>query len=478
MPEPAAITDTTSSFTQAGFAGQKQPKFVPRTVLLHCCSAGTVWESQQQPATAESTAGFTLAPRTYPLKHSIVEDCKGMENLWRHLFFFCGLKALPEEQPALTADTLSRPSTNREKGAEVLFQSFRVPALHMANTGGSSPSVPMAVTGLAVEAGAGVSHVTSICLGRTRREGTYCLGVPGGFLSSPLPRLLTESPNHPSVLKALKKTVILLTKQCRYTSMDYGGDLHGPGYHQPARFQVPDGHWITLDKEQFCCLEPLFQSKLLHQSSPGLHHLALKSLQKVPDRARRDTVGNIVLSGGSSMFPGFPEARLELNSLFHSTGHHTEVQASPQRGAAAWAGGSMAASLTSFQHVWVAKGEYQEHGAEYVQKIFLWADESCAVKASPRRGTAPAAGGGSETPPCSAQSCGGSGDPGPAPVLLRGGQVNSNTPKEVNCFTFTPRVTSVPIYHHPNKDVPDQAGNTTAGRAVNSGPVWVQLVDS
>ncbi|XP_009703995.1 PREDICTED: actin-like protein 10 [Cariama cristata] len=107
--------------------------------------------------------------------------------------------------------------------------------------------------------------------------------------------------------KALnKKTVIQLKKRCCYVSTDYEGDLHDQGYHPPA----PDGHWITLDKERFCCLEPLFQLKLLHQSSPRLHHLALQSLQKVPNHASRVT------------------------------------------------------------HVWMTKTEYQEHDAEYVRKIF------------------------------------------------------------------------------------------------------------
>ncbi|KFW08536.1 Actin-like 10, partial [Fulmarus glacialis] len=153
-----------------------------------------------------------------------------------------------------------------------------------------------------------------------------------------------------------------------YVSMDHEGDLHDQGYHYPARFQAPDGHWITLDKERFCC-----PAKLLHQSSPGLHHLALQSLQKVPDHARRDTVGNIVLSGGSLMFPGFPKRMcLELNALFHGTGCQIQVLASPERGTAPLlgGGGSMAASLTSFQRAWMAKGEYQEHGAEYMHKIF------------------------------------------------------------------------------------------------------------
>lgn len=134
MPKAAVVTDNGSSFTRAGFGGQKQPKFVLRTILLHPCSAGRPWETQWHHTTTESMAGFAIAPRTYPLKHSIIEDSDGMENPWSRLFF-CGLKALREEQPVLMADSPSCTSTNREKLAEVLFESFGVPALHMANMG-------------------------------------------------------------------------------------------------------------------------------------------------------------------------------------------------------------------------------------------------------------------------------------------------------------------------------------------------------
>ncbi|KAM6248861.1 LOW QUALITY PROTEIN: actin-like protein 10 [Porphyrio hochstetteri] len=352
MPKPPVVIDNGSSFTKAGFAGQKKPKFVLRT------TAGTTWETQQHPATAEN---FAAAPQT-SLKHSIIEDWGGMENL-SHLF--CGLKAPPEEQPVLMADSPSCPSNSREKAAEVLCESFRVPALHMAN-GFLSLCTYSRVTGLAVEAGAGVSHVTSICLGQTQREAMYCLGVAGGLLSSHLQSLLMESPSDPTALRALKKkTVIQLKKQCCYVSMDYEGDLHNRGYHHPARFQAPHEAWITLDKEQFCCPEPLFQPHLLHQSSD----LALQSLQKAPNHTRKDMMGNIMLSGGSSTFPGFPERMcLELNTSFHSTGCQVQVLVSLERGSTAWAGGSMAVSLTSFQHMWVVKGQHQEHGAKH--KVF------------------------------------------------------------------------------------------------------------
>ncbi|KAL2296809.1 hypothetical protein Nmel_014858 [Mimus melanotis] len=367
MLKPAVVIDSGSCFTRGGFAGQEQPQCVLRTVLVHPCRAGSPGDAQQ-PCPAP---GSPAAPRCYPLRYGVVEDWDSMGTLWSHLLSCC-LKVLPEEHPVLLAESPSCPPGDREKAAELLFESFGVPALHLANTGLLSLCAHGRVTGLAVEAGAALSHVTPVCGGQTLRTGTRCLGVAGDHLSRHLQRLLLDSPTELPALQALTERVLTqLKEQCCYVSLDYEGDLLQQGSRHPARFQTPDGHWITLGKERFCCPEPLFRPELLHHSCPGLHQLARQSLHTLPEHARRHVLGNIVLSGGSSMFLGFPERMcLELNFLLQGAGVHIEVLANPKRGTAAWAGGSMAASLTSFQHSWMTKDEYQEHGAGYVHTRF------------------------------------------------------------------------------------------------------------
>ncbi|XP_064586360.1 actin-like protein 10 [Zonotrichia leucophrys gambelii] len=367
MLKPAVVIDSGSRFTRGGFAGRERPQCVLRTLLP--CSLGTPWDPWQPCPGTESPRCSTPAPRRCPLRYGLVEDWHSMRTLWDHLICCC-LKVSPEEHPVLLAESPSCPGTDRVKAAEVLFEGLGVPALHLANTGFLSLCAHGRVTGLAVEAGAAVSHVTSVWGGQTLRKGTRSLGVAGNHLSRYLHQLLLQqSHTQPSVLT--KKVLTQLKEQCCYVSLDYEGDLEEEGSHHPARFQTPDGRWITLGKERFCCPEPLFRPELLQLSCPGLHQLAWQSLHTVPQQARRHVLGNIVLSGGSSMFPGFPERMcLELNLLFRGAGVHIEVLASPKRATAAWAGGSMAASLTSFQHTWMTKGEYQEHGAQYVHTKF------------------------------------------------------------------------------------------------------------
>lgn len=359
MLKPAVVIDSGSRFTRGGLAGQEQPQCVLRTVLVHS------WHH------SPASGGPGAAPRSYPLRYGVVEDWDAMKVLWSHLLCCC-LRVVPEEHPVLLAESPSCPASGREKAAEVLFESFRVPALHVANSGFLSLCAHGRVTGLAVEAGAAMSHVTPVREGQSLRRGTRCLGLAGDHLSRHLQRLLRDGPAEPWLPQALTKRVLTqLKEQYCYVSLDYEGDLREKGSQQPARFQTPDGRWITLGKERFCCPEPLFRPELLQHSCPGLHQLAGQSLHTLPEPLRRNMLGNIVLSGGSSMFPGFPERMcLELNALFQGAGVHIEVLANPKRGTAAWAGGSMAASLTSFRHAWMTRDEYQEHGPQYVHTKF------------------------------------------------------------------------------------------------------------
>eukprot|EP00295_Goniomonas_pacifica_P013538 CAMPEP_0175886610 /NCGR_PEP_ID=MMETSP0107_2-20121207/45723_1 /TAXON_ID=195067 ORGANISM="Goniomonas pacifica, Strain CCMP1869" /NCGR_SAMPLE_ID=MMETSP0107_2 /ASSEMBLY_ACC=CAM_ASM_000203 /LENGTH=78 /DNA_ID=CAMNT_0017206993 /DNA_START=14 /DNA_END=247 /DNA_ORIENTATION=+ len=70
---------------------------------------------------------------------------------------------------------------------------------------------------------------------------------------------------------------------------------------------------------------------------------------------RRDMFANIVLSGGSTMFPGISD-RFQ-KEITHMAPGATRVRiiAPPERKVSTWIGGSILASLSTFQAVWVSK---------------------------------------------------------------------------------------------------------------------------
>ena len=83
---------------------------------------------------------------------------------------------------------------------------------------------------------------------------------------------------------------------------------------------------------------------------------------------RKDLYANVVLAGGATMFPGIGERMAkELAALAPST-MKIKVVAPPERKYSAWIGGSILASLSTFQAMWISKGEYDESGPAIVHR--------------------------------------------------------------------------------------------------------------
>src|SRR5712675_2877639 len=73
---------------------------------------------------------------------------------------------------------------------------------------------------------------------------------------------------------------------------------------------------------------------------------------------RKDLYGNVVLSGGTTMFPGISDRmQKELTALAPST-MKIKIIAPPERKYSVWIGGSILASLSTFQAMWISKEEY------------------------------------------------------------------------------------------------------------------------
>ena len=79
-----------------------------------------------------------------------------------------------------------------------------------------------------------------------------------------------------------------------------------------------------------------------------------------------DLYANIVLSGGTTMFPGIADrVSKELTALAPSS-MKIKVVAPHERKYSVWIGGSILASLSTFQQMWIAKSEYDEAGPSIV----------------------------------------------------------------------------------------------------------------
>ena len=83
---------------------------------------------------------------------------------------------------------------------------------------------------------------------------------------------------------------------------------------------------------------------------------------------RKDLYNNIVMSGGTTMYPGIPERlNKEVTQLAPST-MKIKVVAPAERKFLVWIGGSILSSLSTFQAMWISKAEYDESGPAIVHR--------------------------------------------------------------------------------------------------------------
>jgi actin len=73
------------------------------------------------------------------------------------------------------------------------------------------------------------------------------------------------------------------------------------------QYELPDGQVVIVGNERIRCPEALFRPSFLGVEAPGIHEIVHNSIMMCDVDIRRDLYNNIVLSGGSTCFPGFEE---------------------------------------------------------------------------------------------------------------------------------------------------------------------------
>nr|XP_025740449.1 uncharacterized protein LOC112833554 [Callorhinus ursinus] len=348
----AVVIDTGTGFTKCGLAGEDHVlSVVPSRVQL-----------LEHPAQDEPryTVPENQEASCSVLNRGVVSDWDALEVLWQHLFY-CRLGVRPEELAVLVADAPVSPRTNREKVAEILFESFHVPAMQTVHQALLALYAYGRTTGLVLGSGHGTSYVAPILTGDLAPLDTYRLDVAGADLTEYLAQLLLAGGHSPPKAGLVNQ----IKEACCYVAMNMTAEMARTQTQARLDFMLPDKQVITLGSERFCCPEALFQPSLLGLNQPGLPQLALLSISRLEAKQQEELLANVVLDGGSTLMNGFPER------LRQELGPRATVLGSPHRAVAAWLGGSIMASRDSFQSLWLSRREYEEEGPWAIYKYHL-----------------------------------------------------------------------------------------------------------
>ncbi|XWS26571.1 hypothetical protein CRYUN_Cryun26dG0042100 [Craigia yunnanensis] len=132
------------------------------------------------------------------------------------------------------------------------------------------------------------------------------------------------------------------------------------------QYELPDGQVITIGASRFKCPEILFDPSRVGMESGGLHEILVRSISRSYMNVRREMFGNVVLSGGTTLMSGLADRLAKEVSSLAPPGVRVRVTASPERKFSVWIGGSILASLSTFEQMWITKEEYIESGSSVV----------------------------------------------------------------------------------------------------------------
>lgn len=302
-----------------------------------------------------------------------------------------------ELHPVLFSEASWNTRQNREKLTELMFEKYNVPAFFLVKNAVLAAFANGRATALVVDSGAKHTSVVPVHEGYVLTQAVVKSPLGGDYLSMQCRQHLEAQGVDLTMGYSISgKDVVKERDQPRFTkrTMPENLTLSWQNYmlrqqlqdYQAAVVQVsespyderitsqipavhyefPTGYHQDYSNERFKLAENLFDHTML-----GAGQLASTCVSNCDADIRLALYGSVVVTGGNSLLPGFAE-RLNRD-LSHRAPSNTRIKmivanGTVERRFGAWIGGSILASIGTFQQMWISAQEYEEGGKSQVER--------------------------------------------------------------------------------------------------------------
>ena len=274
------------------------------------------------------------------------------------------------------------PMRNREKMIEVMFEKYGFDSVYIAIQAVLTLYSQGLLTGVVLDAGDGVSHICPVYEGFALPHLTRRLDIAGRDITRYLIKLLLLR-GYAFNQSADFETVRMMKEKLCYVA--YNTQIEQKLALETTTlvesYTLPDGRTIKVGAERFEAPEALFQPHLLDVEADGIAEMLFNAIQAGDMDIRSDLYKHIVLSGGTTMYPGLP-SRLEreIKQLYlervlkgdtdRLAKFKIRIEDPPRRKDMVFIGGAVLADVMKDRDdFWMSKAEYEEKGKDVLKKL-------------------------------------------------------------------------------------------------------------
>lgn len=329
----------------------------------------------------EAAAVRSMLQINYPMENGIIKDWDDMQHLWDYSFYE-RMKCDTRGAKVLLTEPPMNPLKNREKMVDVMFERYQFGGVYVAIQAVLALYAQGLSSGVVVDSGDGVTHIVPVYESVVLNHMTKRLDVAGRDVTRNLINLLLRR-GYAFNRTADFDTVRQIKEKLCYVScdLDFDTKLSNETTTLVHNYELPDGRIIKVGSERFEAPECLFQPSLVDVEQQGVGESLFNCIQSCDVDIRSTLYKSIVLSGGSSMYPGLPSrlerelkqqwfAKVLKGDPSRMDKFKVRIEDPPRRKHMVFIGGAVLANIMADKpHMWISKQEWEEQGARILDKL-------------------------------------------------------------------------------------------------------------
>ena len=329
---PVIVIDNGSGYLKAGFSNQSIPEIcIPAVVGREILRYGEKIDLEQiraekrkseqkklikqmikehylkQYMIGDEIIGFrSLLEISHPISEGVIVSEEDLSKLWEYtLTEKLKIEDLSDKKIIITEAPLN-PIENKKKIFEILFEKLGVGAVNIEPQAKCSLFSEGIDTGIVLDSGDGVTHCIPVSDGNILKYSIERMDIAGRHITDYLCRLLQKKGYAFNSSADFEFVRELKEKYC-FVSNDIESDrkLERESTYYNSFHLLPDETRIRISDEKFEAPEILFNPSLIGKEYDGIPIMMMRSINNCPMDCRPGLYGNIILSGATTLFPGF-----------------------------------------------------------------------------------------------------------------------------------------------------------------------------